>query len=79
MLQWFFFKLHIIDQDIIMLYCESQIKDKNYTEADISLLTRDMIYTGKHQVNLALHAPLFLPSLLAGEKIIHKKCFLSPF
>jgi len=65
MLQWFFFKLHIIDQDIIMLYCESQIKDKNYTEADISLLTRDMIYTGKHQVNLALHAPLFyLASLL---------------
>ena len=48
-----------------MLYCESQIKDKNYTEADISLLTRDMIYTGKHQVNLALHAPLFyLASLL---------------
>ena len=42
-----------------MLYCESQIKDKNYTEADISLLTRDMIYTGKHQVNLALHTPLF--------------------
>ena len=49
MLQWFFLELHIIDQDIIRYYCESQIKDQNYTEADISLLTRDMIYTGKHQ------------------------------